>query len=537
MRKKVEAVFKKHDLVSDQDMPKPSLCSIFQRAPNEDNERVPVFNHSASKGDRGVRRPADTTNGMRVLATLMLQKIDQLEKWRLLTFEEAIVGTGLLNRMNHQTSAGWPWIRKRGLDGKKQIFSFSPEGELVKGPLWDLCKQRTESYVRQLLAGEQISTVEMSVPKAELLPRKKLWRTRFISVLDVSWTIAIRMVMGIDLHNFLVCCKYDFPGVIGINVRGPEGTLLILKHTKIGQHHGCLDVKNFDGSHSLEEHQLAWRVFGIVQEELGLSKEENELRHSLAYECLRASMQCRNLIGAAVSFKNNGLSSGAPWTTIINTEVLVMIVYDAVIRWILKTFPGINYLQMLELLKENFVCSALGDDLWFTFSDFFKSLGFTSRVISEFFESTGRTVTSGLTKESGIPTSVSLAQVNFLSMSVKSHPEVPMPFLSLKPESTLGMLAYVRETELSYEEQLKSNVYSALLEVCWDEDLYIDLYKILLRSGFEFVVPSITDTREVWLALWQRDLNREEVVSPVALDVLEAFRSQEWESFGQPTQI
>lgn len=207
-----------------------------------------------------VRKPAL----LKKINAYKLQKMEKLTSeyngpLRTLTQDEAvngIPGFKYIPPLRMDTSPGFPYVKMRpaGSTGRKFLFEeigTTPEGQprFKPGPL---LQRHLDEIWQGLLDGELYHNYYLDCLKDERRKLARLYKTRFFNVHNVAWLITYRRLY-LAAAAFRLSNKFVLGTALGIDMHGPDASVLMNYLREVGNKYLAVDVKEWDGSLPSEE--------------------------------------------------------------------------------------------------------------------------------------------------------------------------------------------------------------------------------------------------------------------------------------------
>lgn len=367
---------------------------------------------------------------------LLNQVQKPLAELRELTLQEAICGSIAIphcEALNWNSSEGYPLSAMRPPDAhnKKYLFDLEEtnEGYVLKGmnetlvKIFDMRKRLREADV-------VFPTIYIDCLKDYRLPFEKCkipGKTRIFSIAPVQTTIDLRRYMGLFLSGYKQACVVAQHG-IGINVDSTQWTKLAHYLLEVGNNIVTGDYANYGPTlssqivQSVNDDIVYWHRMNGASDEHIL-----HLQHILDNEILNPWHLCGNMVYQTI----NGIASGSPITTELNSEIGKKYIKLAFL--ILSRKLGYKYSMADFNLKIRLV--TYGDDFIMSVHDDFIEW-FNCRTISETLADYGITLTD-VEKGETITPSRSLLASKFLKRGFQPHPTISNLFLAPIEEQSI----------------------------------------------------------------------------------------------------
>lgn len=232
-----------------------------------------------------------------------------LENPRLLTMEETLNGMKGLNKLDINTSPGYPFILQRNDVGKKQWFNIIDEKLVMTDELREICDYR-ENMAKQ---GIIVPAYFIDTLKDETRPIKKVLqgKTRVFQVGPMDLSILMRKYFGF----FLAHCQNTYiegEMGVGINPNSYDWTQLFKRLKRVSNKFINGDYENYDSSLI----QIIMRNFStIVEDFYGDAPPEDRLVREVL---LATVVNNYHIVEDYVYRIDQGNMSGIVMTSIVN---------------------------------------------------------------------------------------------------------------------------------------------------------------------------------------------------------------------------
>lgn len=188
-------------------------CILSPKDPRNVNHVFPLHEGTVQLGK--VLNPINSTDFPEVMNYLIKRHRSMVGKsYALLTMHEAINGIEGLDRLDFQTSPGYPYTINQ--IRKQHMFSFN-------GKYWEptvLFLREYNDFIEQAkISGMHI--IWTNCAKDERRPIDKIHKTRIFTVSNIVFTVFGRQLFGNYVANY-VKNRHAHGGMVGINPYGPE---------------------------------------------------------------------------------------------------------------------------------------------------------------------------------------------------------------------------------------------------------------------------------------------------------------------------
>lgn len=361
-----------------------------------------------------------------------------------LSMEQALVGIPTMadyyGPVKLSTSAGWPFCTNAGKTQKKDYVTFKRDEQQQP---YDV--EYLDPTVKEMVLKKQEMRRKGIIPltafvdtlKDERRKPEKLLSyggTRVFCSSPIDYTISARQ-NWLHFNAAFYENRHKLPHAVGINVQGPEWTLLVnnlLKKNK--DKFMTLDYTDFGPGFNAGVSQQALNIINrwTIDHVEGVNELELE---SLAAEC-QSSL---HLMGNTLYQQTSGSPSGAPITTIINS--LVNIIYIT-LAWMHLNEPTSD---LFRNFKEHVCLYTYGDDLIMSVTDDYIEK-FNTKTISEYFAK-HKIVSTNASKQASVIPYDTLANSEFLKRSFVPHELHPGEWLApLRMTSIIDTTQWMHES-------------------------------------------------------------------------------------------
>jgi len=355
---------------------------------------------------------------------------------RTLTLEESICGTPYIphcEALNWNSSEGFPLsaLRPKEFHNKKYLFDLSIAGDGYSLNGMDDSLARILDMRHRLREGNIVyPTIYIDCLKDYRLPFEKCkipGKTRIFSIAPVQTTIDLRKYMGLFLSGYKLAC-IDAQHGIGINVDSLQWTKLAHYLLEVGNNIVTGDYANYGPTlssqivQSVIEDVIYWHdINGADDEHI------KHLEYILENEILNPWHLCGNLVYQTF----NGIASGSPITTELNSEIGKKYIKLAFLLLCIKD----NLKYTMKDFNEKCRLVTYGDDFIMSVHDDFISW-FNCATISLVLKSYGITLTD-VEKGEIITPCRPLMKSKFLKRGFALHPYISDCYLAPIEEQSI----------------------------------------------------------------------------------------------------
>nr|QPN36945.1 polyprorein 2 [Goettingen Seco-like virus 2] len=431
-------------------------------------------------------------------------------KPRVMTEDEAINGIPNVphyDRMEMNTSPGFPYIRERKADERGKRFLFKNTGT-EQDPHYEISSKtlRTNLDRRLKMAknNERPISFWKNCLKDERRPTAKVKQgsTRSFCAAPVDYCIAVRMYFLAFCATFIKNHTTFFSSV-GIDADGPDWTFLYNRHALKGLWGFDEDFKNFDGK---EKAQAIWETCRLINEWYNDGPENARVRNVLIEEMIHTWSYC----GDFVFQKHVGMPSGTPLTSIFNT--IVHAIYTRICYLIIMRRYQRKELASMRVFNQRVSDSDFGDDGIVT-SDLDILRTFNRQTLSLVYAEFGIQYTSA-NKSNVLERYNEIGSLSYLKRGFIRHPTFPDRWLApINPNSIFELCNWTTKSQ-DPQAQLLLNISDALrFAHSYGKKFYSILREEIRKSLYEVDIkthlPSWHELDSDWIAKW----NEEEVTS------------------------
>jgi hypothetical protein len=369
---------------------------------------------------------------------------------RRLTFEEALQGVpGILASMRVKTSAGYPLTKLAKKRGKKDYFSFGPNGELSYEQFF---RDMVEDYVIKLESEGINERRFLAFLKDELVTKAKLeqGRTRIIYCGDLVSNVAYRILFG----HLLAAFNNSYlttSSAVGLNQFSHDMHCMFDYLIEVGMNFVAGDFKNFD---KRVQPQMQFAAYEILMDLVDEGITTPTAKKSFIEQQCHSPAQ---VLSTLIKFKTTHFS-GCFFTTIVNN-----IIHELYLRYLfLKNCPT-------HVFEQNVRLKVCGDDHIYSFSDAVKDQ-MTPHKIRDGMEGLGQVYTSDIKDHPLEDRFRSFEEITFLG----AHPVLVEGNYSgaLKKTTIEECLHWTRNKNLTIRQEAQTVLE---LSSIWDETYYMAL--------------------------------------------------------------
>jgi hypothetical protein len=405
-------------------------------------ENGDVFSNAMQKF--GGERMTPTARDMEVLssATEMLKQFfdtfPRREKPRVWTLDEALNGVGNVNRININSSAGWPWVLPRfkgTMKGKHAYVEIVDE----KITLRPVMQARVEERIAMAQRGIRVPSVWTANLKVELRPveRVRAGKTRGFVGCPIDYTIVFRKYFGAWI-DFMHGHYIDNMCGVGMNCESADWTLLANKIKENSVKFFAFDYSDWDGSLLSE---VLWEAKNLLEHFYG---KEWCVVHEVLYDEIVNTVMIMN---REIVMKRNSMPSGVPCTAEINCLINLLLI----VGYYVKSRPVRPTLR--DMLQEMYVC-VYGDDNVGGVSEYAASF-MSPQGYEEFIRGFGMTVTNA--SKDGTVSWERFEDLSFLKRHFRKDGMTYVPLIDLRTVS--GMVTWLTDRD---DRALENNLNTAL---------------------------------------------------------------------------
>jgi hypothetical protein len=298
---------------------------------------------------------------------------------RMLTLDEAINGIpGWIEPVNMYTSPGYPYTKTKPKNSVGKLHLFKEIGKNENGstkyePTDELRNDITYliDNIKKYKVVRNYFTDEM---KDERRPIEKIaiCKTRLFNTHNVAWQLVNKMYHGAAAACYMAA-RLKVDSTLGLNMHGPEVTLLVRHMKTVGNNIMCADVSRWDGTFDFEtvEACLDVMVGWLSHFNPGLDKWEVRTAASVFYWRI-------HIVGDTVYIPMIGMPSGSFFTAFMNTLGhnirKVVVIFDVAVEQ--EKMCNANF----KYLKDNYRDVRNGDDSLECVSDDMKEW-YTSKAV------------------------------------------------------------------------------------------------------------------------------------------------------------
>uniref|UniRef100_F1KPN4 Genome polyprotein n=1 Tax=Ascaris suum TaxID=6253 RepID=F1KPN4_ASCSU len=398
--------------------------------------------------------------------------VHAFERWRQLTFEEAIRGIpGKMTSINLDSSVGLPLVHLTRK--KKRDFVVMTEDEmLVDEELRGMVDTFTEQFARAPQESHWIGYL-----KDELVNPTKVdeARTRVIYCGDLVATIAFRRLFGTVLLN-LQQSRENLPHAIGYNPYSYDMNEIHSYLSTVGNRYVAGDYKSFDNNQHPVFRRLAYNILRHFMRKI------DGVTEKMIDHFVRHQTQGYVQIADRLFYQTQGHFSGCMFTTLVNC-----LVNEAYIRYcFMRQCPGKFFdssVRVKTLGDDHIICVA--NDVDFGFS-----------AIQSRMRELGQVYTSD-TKESECPDYRPFGELTFLgAQPIKFRGQWVGKLLKRIIQQTL---MWTRDNDQSYEMVAVSMMeYASMYGAEYYEWLKTRVYRAYAFCGMRLPdMPPITEIQQV----------------------------------------
>ncbi|APG78468.1 hypothetical protein [Hubei picorna-like virus 11] len=398
--------------------------------------------------------------------------VHAFERWRQLTFEEAIRGIpGKMTSINLDSSVGLPLVhltRKK----KRDFVTLTEDEMLVDEELRGMVDTFTEQFSRAPQESHWIGYL-----KDELVNPTKVdeARTRVIYCGDLVATIAFRRLFGTVLLN-LQQSRENLPHAIGYNPYSYDMNEIHQYLSSVGNRFIAGDYKSFDNNQHPVFRRLAYNVLRHFMRKI------DGVTEKMIDHFIRHQTQGYVQIADRLFYQTQGHFSGCMFTTLVNC-----LVNEAYIRYcFMRQCPGKFFdssVRVKTLGDDHIICVA--SDVDFGFS-----------AIQARMRELGQVYTSD-TKESECPDYRPFGELTFLgAQPIKFRGQWVGKLLKRIIQQTL---MWTRDNDMSYE-----MVVTSMLEYASMHGVeYYDWLRVRVQRAYAFCglklpeLPPVTEIQQV----------------------------------------
>lgn len=263
------------------------------------------------------------------VASLPFREATRYETRRLFSFEEAAAGVeGLkIKAVNRSSSPGFPYVWNVK-SGKTEFFGKEGPYDFTSPQCKEL-RKRVDYIIEEAAKGVRLAHVCVDFLKDELRPDAKVdaCQTRVISGSPIDYVLACRVMFGA-----FIAANFRHHTVSGLcpGINPYQDWWQLVQHLKRGEPSRTKffdgDFKRFDAS---EQPYMHWWVLDIINRWYDDGPRNARIREVLWLDVVHS----RHLSGAegvntAVVQWNKSLPSGHPLTTIINSWVVILLLFS-----------------------------------------------------------------------------------------------------------------------------------------------------------------------------------------------------------------
>nr|ANA09091.1 polyprotein [Posavirus strain 9043] len=398
--------------------------------------------------------------------------VHTFERWRQLTFEEAIRGIpGKMTSINLDSSVGLPLVHLTRK--KKRDFVVLTEDEMLVD---DELRGMVDTFMDQFSRAPQESHW-IGYLKDELVSPTKVdeARTRVVYCGDLVATIAFRRLFGTVLLN-LQQSRENLPHAIGYNPYSYDMNEIHQYLSTVGNRFIAGDYKSFDNNQHPVFRRLAYNVLRHFMRKI------DGVTEKMIDHFVRHQTQGYVQIADRLFYQTQGHFSGCMFTTLVNC-----LVNEAYIRYcFMRHCPGKFFdasVRVKTLGDDHIICVA--NDVDFGFS-----------AIQTRMRELGQVYTSD-TKESECPDYRPFGELTFLgAQPIKFRGQWVGKLLKRIIQQTL---MWTRDNDQSYEQIATSMMeYASMHGVEYYEWLRVRVYRAYAFCGLKLPdMPPVSEIQQV----------------------------------------
>lgn len=391
----------------------------------------------------------------------MIHRSLYAEDYSLLSLEEAINGIDGLDRLDFQTSPGYPFTI--GHIRKMDMFVFN-------GVTWEptsVFKKQYDEFINRSKE-EGLNIVWTNCAKDERRPIEKITKTRIFTVSNILFTVLGRQIFGKYVSNY-VKHRFQHGGMVGINPYSPEWDQLY-EYLSVFKNANDGDYSKFDKDLLKEIFEL-FSIFvkTLIPDVKLYGKSTHEWIDEILYNTL-FSMILTILDGEKVCVTSlHANPSGWFLTVFFNDFANKVYMYCA---W-MKLNPDLRDREKRYI--ENVRIVFYGDDNLYTVTDSFKDIFNASTISKTLKEEYNVTYTSG-DKSDVVSCNKSLLDCTFL----KNHfvPKEGRIVAGLEKKVIQEMVSWTKDGDKSLEQILNTALRFSYF---WGREYFQDNYNKLKK--------------------------------------------------------
>ncbi|AOX15252.1 polyprotein, partial [Rainier virus] len=270
---------------------------------------------------------------------------------RVLTDHEAVFGNELIpfcDRMNLQSSAGFPFVKWNAKKGKAWLYDFDA-ADGIKNEEYRVMYREREEKAKQRV---RVPHLWISCLKDERRKKSKIeeGKTRAFMIAGADWVQLFRKYFLSFCVNFYANAG-SFYSAVGVDPFSYDWTVIFQRITSLGDKGFGIDYKEFDG---LTDADLMYLFVVEINKwykvyDKNWKIEDDNVRFTLISDCVHSLF----LVGCLLLWKSKGNPSGNPITTIINSFInacYLRLAFLTVMRYLKRLCKQLKIVAPNEIL-------------------------------------------------------------------------------------------------------------------------------------------------------------------------------------------